>query len=51
LVFDRSESGLRRHWDEDVAKAVAAEPGFERLTVHSCHNGFAAKARCAMGWM
>lgn len=39
--FDRSESRLRRHWDEDVAKAAAAIPGFERLTFHSCRHGFA----------
>lgn len=39
--FDRSESRLRRHWDEDVAKAAAAVPGFERLTFHSCRHGFA----------
>ncbi len=39
--FDRSESRLRRHWDEDVAKAATAIPGFERLTFHSCRHGFA----------
>lgn len=41
--FPQSESTLRRHWDEDVARTAAAAPGFERLTFHSCRHGFATK--------
>lgn len=33
----------RRRWDEDVAEAAKAVPGFERLTFHSCRHGFATK--------
>ncbi len=39
--FWRSESTLRNYWDQDVAKAAEAEPGFERLTFHCCRHGFA----------
>lgn len=39
--FDRSESRLRRHWDEDIEATALAVPGFERLTFHSCRHGFA----------
>jgi integrase len=42
-VFDWSESSLRRFWEEDVAKAAEAVPGFERLTFHCCRHGFATK--------
>lgn len=41
--FYRSERSLRRFWDEDVAKAAEAVPGFKRLTFHSCRHGFATK--------
>jgi len=43
MVFDCSESSLRRFWDADVAKTAEAVPGFERLTFHSCRHGFATK--------
>jgi integrase len=39
--FPFSESQLRRLWDEDVERAAAAVPGFERLTYHCCRHGFA----------
>jgi integrase len=39
--FYRSETTLRRHWDEDVATTAKAVPGFERLTFHCCRHGFA----------
>jgi integrase len=39
--FYRSESTLRRHWDEDVATTAEAVAGFERLTFHCCRHGFA----------
>jgi integrase-like protein len=39
--FYRSETTLRRHWDEDVATTAEAVPGFERLTFHCCRHGFA----------
>ena len=38
-----SESRLRIFWDEDIAVAAVAVPGFERLTFHSCRHGFATK--------
>ena len=41
--FGRSESSLRRDWDEDVAKAAEAVTGFERLTFHSCRHGIVTK--------
>jgi integrase len=41
--FHKSESSLRRFWDEDVAKTAEAVPGFERLTFHCCRHGFATK--------
>lgn len=38
-----SESRLRIFWDQDVAKAAEAAPGFVRLTFHSCRHGIATK--------
>jgi integrase len=43
--FYLSESRLRIHWDEDVAKAAAAVTDFERLTFHCCRHGFATSMR------
>ena len=41
--FPWSEGSIRRFWDEDVAKAAEAIPGFVRLTCHSCRHGMATK--------
>jgi hypothetical protein len=41
--FPYSESQLRRFWDQDIARAAEAVPGFARLTFHSCRHGFATK--------
>jgi hypothetical protein len=39
--FYPSETTLRRHFDEDVAKAAEADDRFQRLTFHCCRHGFA----------
>jgi integrase len=39
--FWRSETTLRRYWDQDVATTADTVVGFERLTFHSCRHGFA----------
>lgn len=39
--FWRSESTLRRWWDEAVEAAAKANEGFSRMTFHSCRHGFA----------
>lgn len=38
--FPWSESRMRCFWDDDIAKAAKAVPGFVRMTCHSCRHGF-----------